>query len=572
MSGVRFPHLQRRNGIYHLRMRVPDRLRLRIERSEVSKSLGTYSSILAQRFAAKISGRLQEVFVVIEQDVYISPKEARKLVRTCFSDIQLLADQTGPFLPRTDWPDLERREQIGFSRDRISCLENQVELNDFEKSISKLADQYLDRHGAQFKGLSKEGQMRLLNGFARVLIENERYFIERVRDPLSEYQPKDSLFNHVNGDVTHSGSCSKHKNEAAGPKVGQAVASYLAVKESSWIAKTHKARTWQLGYLQEFLGSDTSLNSVTSSQIRDFRDKLLMLRKKHGQGKSLSFFEKLTSNKFARIKNKTARLIYEPAKAFFRWAKSEEGLIAINPADDVKWITEKLPKGLKTRRPFVEKELLTLFQSPMFIGCKSKGRRFEPGKEIYKDAQYWIPILGYYTGARLGELVQLHVSDVKFESGTSHLDINEKSGSGDKKHVKTEAGVRQIPLHQDLIDLGFLDFVKRRQHWKHSSRRLFSEVKFGVDGQASTEFSKKFTRIMDRVGLKDPALTFHSFRHGAEDAFRNASQPQYLIDAVMGHSDGKVSSIYGVGPNIELKAEAISAMKVPISLPNILSE
>lgn len=134
MSGVRFPHLQRRNGIYHLRMRVPDRLRLRIERLEVSKSLGTYSGILAQRSAAKVSGRLQEVFVVIEQDVYISPKEARKLVRACFSDIQLLADQSGPFLPCTDWPDQERREQIGLSRDRISCLKNQIELNDFENN------------------------------------------------------------------------------------------------------------------------------------------------------------------------------------------------------------------------------------------------------------------------------------------------------------------------------------------------------------------------------------------------------------------------------------------------------
>jgi len=215
-----------------------------------------------------------------------------------------------------------------------------------------------------------------------------------------------------------------------GPTVSQAVGDYLATKEKSWIAKTHKARVWQLGYLVEFLGKGKRLGEVKPADIREFRKRLPKLRAKHGQGKSLGFFEKLTDNENAQIKNKTARLIYEPALAFFRWAKSEEGLITVNPAEDIRWITQKIPKGEPARRPYTEAELLTLFRSPLFIGCKSKHRRFSLGEHVFKDAKYWIPILGYYTGARLGELVQLHVTDVKLDGDTPYLDLNEKQGVG----------------------------------------------------------------------------------------------------------------------------------------------
>jgi len=143
-------------------------------------------------------------------------------------------------------------------------------------------------------------------------------------------------------------------------------------------------------------------------------------------------------------------------------------------------------------------------------------------------------------------------------------------GWGDKKHIKSNAGVRQIPLHPDLRNLGFMDFVEKRKKWKAPSRRLFSEIKFGSDGQASTEFSIIYARLLDKIGLTDRRLTFHSFRHGAEDAFRNASQPQYVIDSIMGHNDGKISSLYGDGPSLEVKMKAIKAMILPARIPKIL--
>ena len=211
-----------------------------------------------------------------------------------------------------------------------------------------------------------------------------------------------------------------------------------------------------------------------------------------------------------------------------------------------------------------------MFTSPLFTGSASQHRRFEPGDRIVKDAKFWIPLIAFYSGMRLGEIVQLHLNDVVLGHETPHFDLNEESGTGDPKHIKTNAGVRLVPIHPDLIELGLEDLFKERKRWNREGRRVFSEVTLGSDGQASTQFSKFFARAMDRVGLIDPKLTFHSFRHGAEDAFRNAGVPQFTIDCIMGHSDGKVSTMYGEGPSLEMKADAVRAMELPLRLPEIL--
>jgi len=155
-----------------------------------------------------------------------------------------------------------------------------------------------------------------------------------------------------------------------------------------------------------------------------------------------------------------------------------------------------------------------------------------------------------------------------------YLSINDDNGASpaaDRKHLKTAAAVRLVPLHTDVMLLGFGGFVEklRSKSKGKGSARVFPEVLYGSDGQASTVFSKFFARLMHKVGLTDPALVFHSFRHGAQDAFRNGKQPQYVIDRIIGHNDGKTSSGYGEGIDLETAHEAVQAMKLPVRLLNL---
>lgn len=55
-------HLHRRNGIFHLRVRVPDVVRLKLGMCEIHKSLKTYDRARARLLAAALVPRVQEVF------------------------------------------------------------------------------------------------------------------------------------------------------------------------------------------------------------------------------------------------------------------------------------------------------------------------------------------------------------------------------------------------------------------------------------------------------------------------------------------------------------------------------
>ena len=88
-----------------------------------------------------------------------------------------------------------------------------------------------------------------------------------------------------------------------------------------------------------------------------------------------------------------------------------------------------------------------------------------------------MPLLGLYTGARLNELCQLYVNDIRQIDKIWCIDINRNTN--DKK-LKNASSERIIPIHPKLIELRFLEFVKEQK--SNQSQRLFSHLKLGSDG------------------------------------------------------------------------------------------
>lgn len=62
-----------------------------------------------------------------------------------------------------------------------------------------------------------------------------------------------------------------------------------------------------------------------------------------------------------------------------------------------------------------------LYESPVWTGCHSIHRRSKPGPNIYRDALFWIPLLGRLLGAREDELCCRKVGDIKFLEGVAYL-------------------------------------------------------------------------------------------------------------------------------------------------------
>ncbi len=499
----------------------------------------------------------------------ITTHDARKLVQNCFVQLMSKQDELGPFRPKFPSDDFEYNEQQILSEDRIAELQSQIEINKFDAEVIHEVRKLTTQHGFGSDDLSAARMDDIASGVARVLIEMQRLFQLRLSDRLAPFVPEDELFKI---DVL-ANSVGQNSTGLKGPTLGDAVKDYLEAHRSVWNLKTYKGRLWQLGYLVEYLGYERPIISIKPKDIRNYRDAVLTLRANHGFKVSQSFAEKQTASPKGRIKKRTASAIFQPTKSFFKWAVSTEGLIEISPAASIKIVLEKNQPFERVRRPFEAPDIEQLFSSPLFTGCQSKHRRYAPGDKVYRDGKYWIPILGYYTGCRLGELVQLAIEDVCEEDGVFYIDINENPLAGEeKKSVKSSAGHRKVPLHPDLLALGFMEFVAKRKKQDKPNERLFKEIRFGVDGQASTEYSKIFGRLMNKVGLKDPKLVFHSWRHGVEDALRDAGCQPYVIDRIIGHTDTTMGGKYGKGVSLDVLGQAVSNMKLPVSLIKLWSD
>ena len=142
----------------------------------------------------------------------------------------------------------------------------------------------------------------------------------------------------------------------------------------------------------------------------------------------------------------------------------------------------------------------------------------------------------------LVSLPDLKVSDVAHEEmiGAECLCIVPNAKAG--RRLKNKHSARAVPIHRQLIEVGFLDFVKEQVQGE--AGWLFPEVAPGTTGASS--FSKWFGRYVDANGLTDPAKVFHSFRHNFTDALRLAAVSGDVSRALVGHSQEGVHGRYGV--------------------------
>jgi integrase len=227
-------------------------------------------------------------------------------------------------------------------------------------------------------------------------------------------------------------------------------------------------------------------------------------------------------------------------------------------------------RGEKKRKPYDDTVLPRIFSSPLFAGCASESRRSSAGQFLFKDGLYWVPIVAFYTGMRLSEVVQLATEDVREEQGVWFIDIRLGviAKTGEVKRLKNNAAVRKVPLDDDLIRLGFLDVVHRAEE----GGRIFPEIKFGSDGTPSKNFTKFWTRYGRAVGFYAPDNVFHSLRHGMVDMTREGKLHVEASNVIVGHTQPGVRSQYGKGMSLAALKEETDKIKPPIDLVTLLEK
>jgi integrase len=165
----------------------------------------------------------------------------------------------------------------------------------------------------------------------------------------------------------------------------------------------------------------------------------------------------------------------------------------------------------------------------------------------------WGPYLAAFQGVRIEEAGQVRVGDVFEKHGVWCIKITDEDVS---QNVKNGASVRTLPVHQKLIDAGFLDFARSRteEGFMFTDHPAPGVVPMKLDskGRTSGSFGKRFSyRLRVTLAITDRRLTFHSFRHRWEDAAESATMYQTHRRDLAGRSKGNDSQAeYGDGPSL----------------------
>jgi len=206
------------------------------------------------------------------------------------------------------------------------------------------------------------------------------------------------------------------------------------------------------------------------------------------------------------------------------------------------------------RRPFTDDELKKLFSTALHTSYV-----LPAAPKAGRDAAYWIPLLGAFTGARLGELCQLRTADVQTIEGMPVLVLTD---DGEGQSIKSAAGHRTVPIHSELLRLGFMEYTKATKEARHDS--LWPHLPLRK-GKPSDYFGRWFRGFREELGLHGPGLpTFHYFRHTVRPLMRRAGFSDSTQDKVTGHeTQGSVGTVvYDHWTLKEIQA-AVEAIKYP---------
>lgn len=215
-------------------------------------------------------------------------------------------------------------------------------------------------------------------------------------------------------------------------------------------------------------------------------------------------------------------------RALFGWGLANKR-IRENPAAGV---TVALPRKVFTRpKGFTDEEAAAVLNHAI--------RHRQGSRESAKSAaaKRWVPFLCAYTGARVGEMVQLRRKDVFEKAGRWVLAISADAGT-----VKG-GDYREVPLHPHLVELGFPEFAKAS-----ADGFLFlnpsGSSQEAIRGAWRT--TKNRVREFVRKVITDKRVQpNHAWRHRMETLSRDYEFREDVTNSITGHTTPGVASTYG---------------------------
>ncbi len=269
-----------------------------------------------------------------------------------------------------------------------------------------------------------------------------------------------------------------------------------------------------------FIG-DKSIRDISKSDLSEFRSLLEQAPANRSKAVNAMSLENQAKAQGKKLSASTVRNIFMHLSAMFRVAL-EDDLLDEHPFDSFKM--RKKVQVINEDIPFTDDEIRTMFRLPLFHG--------EPS--LYGEMAYWIPIILYYTGARVEEIGQLRSTDIVDAFSVPCFKIQ----MGEEQSVKNAGSVRYVPIHSHILELGFMDFVKARDG------QLFAE-KSDVNDKYAYNYGRWWGRLIRKHGVRKEVKPSHSFRHYFITQCRALDVREDTQNNILGHVPGSVPRRYG---------------------------
>ncbi|MFG1312850.1 site-specific integrase [Xanthobacter autotrophicus] len=290
-----------------------------------------------------------------------------------------------------------------------------------------------------------------------------------------------------------------------------------------WRERSEQQKVQHLDLLQEILGESRDILSINRQDTQRVKDILLKYpknRNKISSIKNLSIEQIVNLNSIETLSVRTINLYLQSYGSLFGWAK-RNGYVTENIFDGITLRQNK--QATDTQRDAFSPDQINLILRELLTN--------ESGL-IRKGYQKWGSLIGIYTGARLNEVCQIHLDDIKEIDGIWCFDMND---AGDGKRLKNAASRRMVPIHSRLLELGLLKHVATLK--EAGETRLFPDFSFSPKEGYGRALGRWFNdRFLVQLGIKSTDLVFHSLRHTMVTRLMQAGVEENHVKALVGHT------------------------------------
>lgn len=560
------PNVVRRGAVFHFRRVVPKDLRNRIGRTELVCSLHTADITDAKQWSRRLYLLSEGLFEAVRDDPMLTKAQIEALLRDFYEHVlsqeNVLRLRLGPISEEV------RQKRVDAFAELAKTSKEALARNDLSGS-ALIAEAMLRKHGLM-DDVSMDDIRQVRQAFLRAGIDVAEAVRARYEGDFN-HEPKDKLLRAAldAAPIAPPSPSPLKSPDKLTPRLSELTSRFLEDRADSkhWRAQSGNQAKKTFELFIDIIG-DRPVDEYQRFQAGEFKDALQKLPADYGKAAE---YRGMTPQQIASahlmqpaaeresgLANRTVQRHFSAMSSLWEWLQTRG------------YVTENLFTGFKFPKTVVANEqrnmwgtadLQALFTSPLWRGCQSSARRTKPGACIHRDEKFWLPLIGVFSAMREEEICQLHMEDVRHEDGVWYFDINARP----PRHVKNRNAIRRVPIHAELVRLGFLQYVDLLR--SRSKSRIFPDLEpGGADDRFGHAFTKWFTRYRMSVGLYRDKLDFHSFRHTAITLMQRAEVPEPVIQSLVGHAGSGETARYTKGFTLPHLKAAIDKINPDLDL------